>query len=71
MFSAETFGLMKELVRNLVRNEKTIEEFSKELLGKNPVDLKEVFGMIDVNKNGILSEFEVFYIILVIFTDFI
>ena len=60
VFSIETFSIIKEIVRNLVKNERIIEENSKELLRKNPVDLKEVFAMVDVNKNGVLSEFEVF-----------
>lgn len=51
---------MKELICTLVINERNIENASKTLLTRNPVDLKEVFSAIDVNKNGVLSEFEVF-----------
>jgi len=58
-FSGETYVIMKEIVRTLVRNERNIEENSKDFLRKNPVDLKEVFAAVDVNKNGVLSEFEV------------
>ena len=60
VFSPETFSLIKEIVRTLVKNERVIEDSSKDLLKRNPVDLKEVFASIDVNKNGVLSEFEVF-----------
>lgn len=61
VFSSETFGILKELVRTLVKNERVIDETSREFLRKNPVDLKEVFAAIDVNKNGVLSEFEVLF----------
>lgn len=67
VFSVETFSIIKEIVRTLVKNERVIEENSKELLRRNPVDLKEVFASIDVNKNGVLSEFEVFLLILLKF----
>ena len=71
VFSRETFEIVKEIVRNLVKNERVIEENSKELLRRNPVDLKEVFAMVDVNKNGVLSEFEVFFFdFLLIFLNF-
>lgn len=50
---------MKELIRTIVSNEKKLEKFCNDFFAKNVVDLKDVFAGIDVNKNGILSEFEV------------
>lgn len=51
---------MKDLIRSIIANEKKLEKMCNELFSKNMIDYKDVFSAIDVNKNGVLSEFEVF-----------